>query len=140
MVRLGAMTHDPSSPTTSPRPAWTLRGDFPSLFKPQLTGEDLAESIGIWQNANLRTVGRARIMLARERAQSVLAVGPLGPRERVGAREARVAVLGGRADDRLEHAPQRQVVQRVGTGRLLASVPEREQRKVREPGDVVVGP
>jgi len=65
--RLGAMVHDPSLSTTSPRPAWTLRGDFATLFKPQLTGEDLAESIGIWQDQNLGTVGRARIMLTNER-------------------------------------------------------------------------
>ena len=73
-LRLGAMAHEASIPTTSPRPAWTLRGDFAGLFKPQLTGEDLAESIGIWQDEHLGTVGRARVMLARERAVAVHAV------------------------------------------------------------------
>jgi hypothetical protein len=73
-LRLGAMVHDRSLSTTSPRPAWTLRGDFAALFKPQLVGEDLAESIGIWQDRNLGTVGRARIMLARERATAIHAV------------------------------------------------------------------
>jgi hypothetical protein len=73
-LRLGAMVHDPSLSTTSPRPAWTLCGDFAALFKPQLMGEDLAESIGIWQDENLGTVGRARIMLAGERAAAAHAV------------------------------------------------------------------
>lgn len=73
-LRLGAMTHDPSLPTTSPRPAWTLRGEFAALFKPQLTGEDLAECIGLWQDRNLGTVGRARIMLAQERAAAAHAI------------------------------------------------------------------
>lgn len=35
-LRLGATDHDASIPTTSPRPAWTLKGDFAGLFKPGL--------------------------------------------------------------------------------------------------------
>ena len=73
-LRLGAVLHDPSLPTTSSRPAWTLRGNFAALFKPQLVGEDLAASIGVWQDQNLGTVGRARIMLANERQAAIHAV------------------------------------------------------------------
>lgn len=73
-LRLGAMAHDSSLPTTSPRPAWTLRGDFASLFRPGLQDDDLAESIRLWQRTNLGTVGRARIRLARERQAGTHAV------------------------------------------------------------------
>jgi hypothetical protein len=72
--RLGAVEHDPSLPTTSPRPAWTLRGEFAALFKPQLYGEQLVESISAWQDAHLGRVGRARIRLARDRAAAEHAV------------------------------------------------------------------
>lgn len=73
-LRLGAMAHDPSLSTTSPRPAWTLRGEFAAIFKPQLRDDELAEAIGVWQDDNLGTVGRARIKLASERAAAVHAV------------------------------------------------------------------
>jgi hypothetical protein len=72
--RLGAMLHDPSLSTTSPQPAWTLRGDFAALFKPQLVGEELASTIRIWQDERLGAVGRARIKLASERAAAAHAV------------------------------------------------------------------
>lgn len=73
-LRLGVMMHDPSLSTTSPRPAWTLRGDFAALFKPQLAGDELAEAIGIWQDEHLGAVGRARIRLASERAAAAHSV------------------------------------------------------------------
>jgi len=73
-LRLGPMEHDPSLSTTSPRPAWTLREEFAALFKPQLTDEELGESIRSWQDDNLGTVGRARIRLASERAAAAHAV------------------------------------------------------------------
>lgn len=66
-LRFGAMAHDSAIPTTSPRPAWTLHGDFASLFRPQLQGEELDETILGWQAANLGTVGRARVRLGAER-------------------------------------------------------------------------
>lgn len=66
-LRLGALEHDSSIPTTSPRPAWSLRGDFASLFRPGLQGADLGESVALWQEANLGTVGRARVRIEGER-------------------------------------------------------------------------
>lgn len=73
-LRLGAVEHDTSVPTTSPRPAWSLRGDFAALFRPGLLGEDLVEAIRVWQEANLGAVGRARIRLEGERASAAHAV------------------------------------------------------------------
>lgn len=72
--RLGAIIHDPSLSTTSPAPAWTLRGDFAGLFKPQLIGPDLAESIRAWQDEHLGTVGRARLRLAGQRTAAAHSV------------------------------------------------------------------
>lgn len=65
-LRLGAMTHDQKLSTTSPAPAWTLRGDFAALFKPELRGEELREEIRRWQDGHLGTVGRARTRLASD--------------------------------------------------------------------------
>jgi hypothetical protein len=73
-LRLGAMAHESSIPTTSPRPAWTLRGDFASLFRPQLQGDELDEAIRGWQAANLGTVGRARVRLEAQRCAARHAV------------------------------------------------------------------
>lgn len=73
-ISLGAMAHDPSLPTTSPQPGWTLRGDFAALFKPQVIGDELEEAVRVWQDANLGAVGRARSRLASERATAVHAV------------------------------------------------------------------
>lgn len=73
-LRLGVMLHDASIPTTSPRPAWTLRGDFAELFKPQLQGEDLDEAVRLWQETHLGTVGRARIRIQSEREAAAHAV------------------------------------------------------------------
>jgi hypothetical protein len=64
---LGAMDHDASVPTTSPRPAWTLKGDFAGLFKPGLEAVDLTDAIAAWQAANLGAVGRTRIRLEGQR-------------------------------------------------------------------------
>lgn len=66
-LRLGAMDHDASIPTTSPRPAWTLKGDFAGLFMPGLEAVDLTDAIAAWQAANLGAVGRTRIRLEGER-------------------------------------------------------------------------
>lgn len=73
-LRLGAVEHDPSLPTTSPRPTWTLRGEFAALFKPQLGGEELVEAIEAWQDGHLGAVGRARTRLAKDRAAAEHAV------------------------------------------------------------------
>jgi hypothetical protein len=73
-LRLGAMAHDPALPTTSPLPAWTLRGDFAALFKPQLRGPELQDATRQWQEANLGTVGRARIRLESARRAAAHAV------------------------------------------------------------------
>lgn len=73
-LRLGAMAHDPTLPTTSPKPAWTLRGDFAALFSPSLDGPDLEDAIESWQREHLGVVGRARIRLASEREAAVHSV------------------------------------------------------------------
>lgn len=72
--RVGAIAHDPSLPTTSPRPGWTLQSAFASLFAPTLGGEELDEAIREWQDEHLGTVGRARIRLASEREAAAHAV------------------------------------------------------------------
>jgi hypothetical protein len=73
-LRLGAMTHDSSVPTTSPKPAWTLRSEFAALFRPALQGDELDEEVRLWQQANLGIVGRARIRLEGERRAAAHAV------------------------------------------------------------------
>jgi hypothetical protein len=82
-ARLGAIERDEAIPTTSSRPAWSLVGDFASLFDPKVSGRRLDKAIEAWQNAHLGPVGLARRAISRQRAQAGHAVQielPSGPR------------------------------------------------------------
>lgn len=74
--RLGALDRDEAVPTTSSRPAWTLRGDFAALFDSALRGEALSTAISAWQDVHLGRAGVARraVQRNRERAQQAVQV------------------------------------------------------------------
>ena len=65
LVRVGAVKEREGLPTTSPLPRYALLSDFAALFDPSLTGEDLKNSIGKWQEANLSKGALARVAILR---------------------------------------------------------------------------
>lgn len=65
--RVGAIIRDPRLATTSPSPAWTLRGTFAALFSPNLQGPDLADAVSRWQDEHLGKTGLLRRRLNAER-------------------------------------------------------------------------
>ncbi len=70
-VRTGAVIERTGLPTTSPLPRYALSEDFANLFKPKLSGSDLAAAIEWWQEAYLSTGALARVAIMRRGAVAV---------------------------------------------------------------------
>lgn len=70
----GALLIDPTVPTTSARPRYTLAADFATLFSPDLTGDSLTERVRRWQDEHLSAAGMVRAQRARQERAAEAAV------------------------------------------------------------------
>ena len=65
LVRTGAVVEREGLPTTSPLPRYALAPGFSALFDPNLTGDNLASAINVWQETSLTGPALARVAIIR---------------------------------------------------------------------------
>ena len=73
--RNGALIVDESVPATSSRGRYSLAADFAALLDPDLTGDDLKQSVHDWQDRHLTMTARLRVQRARDAVRAGHAIG-----------------------------------------------------------------